>query len=903
MDGMSQERWRKIESVFRRAIDLAGAQRESFLDEATRGDPPLREAVMRLLTADAASDGFMSVSAGEQLRLLRGGAPGSSPVADKRPLDSRIGPYRLVKEIGRGGMGIVYLAERVDGQFEERVCVKLLRRGLDSDDVFRRFLQERQILAWLRHPNIASILDGGLTDDGLPYFVMEYVDGKPITLFCDESALGTADRLRLFRQVCQGVQHAHQNLVVHRDLKPSNILVDTQGRVKLLDFGVAKLLAPRADAFVTGSDRRLLTPQYAAPEQIRGEPVTTATDVYALGVVLYELLTGRLPYRVTGATMTEIERMIIQSDPDRASAIVGRSRLRRALAGDLDNILMKTLRKAPRDRYDTAVALEEDIDRHLRALPVAAHAPSLRYRAGRFVRRHVVGVSTTAIVALAMLGGTAGVMWQSAKTARQARKAEAVRDFLVSVFEVANPNVSRGEPITARQMLDHSSGRIEELRKEPEVQAQIMRILGGLYYNLGVYAAAESLLTRALDIQRVKLAPGDIERAWTLDRLMAVHIARGDLDGAERSSREALAIARKTLSLGDGDLALFLNDFAVILKLKGEIDESERLQREALNLRRKAFGPKDKEVASTLNNLGTLRMDRGDLDDADRLFREALEIRRADFGETSLAVAITLHNLMVLNRQRGNLDEAEPLAREALAIRRKILGERHADVGSTLFNLAAILHARGDIASAEPAYRKAIEITRATRGADNPEAAAMTCSLAKLLRQRGEAKEAEAIDRDALSAVSRRLPRDHPVRAVALLELGECLLQQGGLAEAESLMQEALAIRRTRLGSESIHTADARFQLGKCLTRLGRYNQARAQVDSSIATFRARVGPASSRTLEVERFLEDLGAASDSTYPCTSIACRTPGIWPAPSRTWMLAPLNASPIGSALPPR
>jgi serine/threonine-protein kinase len=444
-------------------------------------------------------------------------------------------------------MGTVYLAERVDGQFEQQVAIKLLKQGLPGEDARRRFLQERQILARLEHPGIARLLDGGVTAEGTPFFVMEHVEGRPVTAYCNEQNFGIEQRLRVFLEICDAVQYAHRNLVVHRDLKPSNILVDAAGRVKLLDFGIAKLLAEGDDgapAEATRSVLRAMTPEYAAPEQVRGDPVTTATDVYVLGVLLYELLAGQRPYRVGRGPISELERAILEEEPLRPSARttggaglpgIGPRELQRRLRGDLDGIVLKALEKEPERRYPSAEALATDIRRHLQGLPVSAHGDRLAYRTWKFARRHRLSMAAAGLGFLSLIGGLIGTTWQAQRAAREARKAEVVKDFLKSLFSASDPKEAQGKERTARQLLEDGARRIEtELKDQPEVQSEVARLIAAVYRELGEYDRAAPLLSADLERHRKLDGPRSLAVAESLTQLADV-IFRLD-DGQVRES-------------------------------------------------------------------------------------------------------------------------------------------------------------------------------------------------------------------------------------------------------------------------------------------------------------------------------------------------------------------------------
>jgi len=523
--------------------------------------------VLALLAADPGTSRILDQAARDAAAALPETLGAAAGVEELAP-QSRIGGWRLLGPVGRGGMGEVFLVERADGAYEQRAALKLLKRGLDSDELYQRFLRERQILARLVHPGIARLLDGGVASDGRPFFVLEYVEGRPIAEHADAADLGVEERLRLFLEVCAAVEAAHRSLVVHRDLKPSNILVSAGGEVKLLDFGIAKLLEDEPDTVATRTGLRLMTPAYAAPEQILGGDVTTATDVFALGAVLYELTAGRRPFERSGRTPTDLAREVERERVERPSeAAERRARAatdpetrwefeRRAarIAGDLDAILLQALESDPRRRYPTVEAFAADLRRHLDGRPVRARASTFSYRAGKFVRRHRYALGVAALVALSLIAGLAVAVWQAGRAARAAARAERVRAFLVSVFEVSDPAIAHGEEVTARRLLDEGARRVEvELDAEPELAAEMLDLLAGLYRKLGALEPARALATRALALAE-RSAGADSELAarcrWTLGwcRLNA-----GELEAAR--AQLGAAIARLDRSADPHDVA------------------------------------------------------------------------------------------------------------------------------------------------------------------------------------------------------------------------------------------------------------------------------------------------------------------------------------------------------------
>ncbi|MEZ0335911.1 MAG: protein kinase, partial [Gemmatimonadales bacterium] len=612
-------RWDEADRLFDQALELPPAERERWLDR-TCDDPALRRQVLDLLRADAAAERFL------ELDGWRLAAPLLEPAAESGH-GLTIGPYRVLRELGRGGMGVVCLGERADGQFEQRVALKLIKRGMDSDEIHRRFLAERQILARLGHPHIARLLDGGVSAEGQPWFAIEYVEGKAITEHCSEHDLGVEERLQLFLKACEAVRYAHQHLVVHRDLKPSNILVTPDGQVKLLDFGIAKLLSqePGAETGLTETGVRVMTPEYAAPEQVRGEPVTTATDVYALGTVLYELLTGQRAHRWESRTPGEMERIVCQIVPEAPSSVVDGGRGKR-LRGDLDTITLRALSKEPDRRYPTVEQLAADVRRHLAGQPVAARPDTWRYRATKFVARHRLGVAAAVAIVLSLLAGLGGTIWQARVAAERARvasaeaaKQRAVRDFLVQLFEASDPSQALGKELTASELLIRGRRNLDTaLAGQPEVRAELLTVLGQVHRSLGQLSQADTLLGQAVALTRS--LPGDVDRDLSarLTEWSDILVDLGKYDRADTLAREA----RDLLQGRGGDdpaLAQALRAVGNVVAAKGNPQQAESLAREALAIDLRHFGEGSREVAEGINSVGYAQWQAGDLAGADSM--------------------------------------------------------------------------------------------------------------------------------------------------------------------------------------------------------------------------------------------------------------------------------------------
>jgi serine/threonine-protein kinase len=862
---MNPERWQRIEELFRTLASRPVYEREAYLTRICGGDEELRQEVLSLLARDVSED-FLRDPIADMAMSLTAELPDDQTGA-------RIGSYRLTRLIGRGGMGTVYEALRDDAQFQQHVALKLIKRGMDSDFVRDRFLRERQILASLDHPHIAHLLDGGTTADGQPFFVMEFVAGKPITNYCSTRELALNEKLALFRDVCAAVQHAHQKLVVHRDLKPSNILVTEEGTPKLLDFGIAKLLASEPGRTVTRTETalRLMTPDYASPEQVRGDAITTATDVYALGAVLYELLTARRPHQIATYSPLEIERAICYAEATRPSEAVrrqtdGPAKLARQLEGDLDNIVMMALRKEPERRYRSVEHFSEDLRRYLSGLPITARPDTFVYRAGKFVRRHHVAVVAATLMILSLLGGII-VATYSARQARAERDranqaaatAQTVTQSLISVFEFADPGNAKGNAITAKELLDRGAEKVvHELNDQPALQAKLMDTIGGLYANIGVYDRAQQLLEDALKLRRQTLGVEHIDVAESLHHLGDLTYEKGDYTRSESLYREALQLRRKLLGTEHLQTADTMHGLGRALITLGKFTEAEPVVRDTLALRRRLLPPEHRDIASSLlHGQGRLLSEQGKFAEAAENYREALAIHRKIFGAEHPWTAASMNNLAVVLHELGDYQSAEALSREALALRRRLLGAEHPEVTGNMVNLASILKDKGEYEEAEQLYRQALLIRRKMFGENHLRLAGIMSNLVTLLDAKGDYEAGEALQRQALSIQRKEFGEDHRSVGVSLNNLASLLYHQGQYSEAEKLQQQAIAIYLKSLQPDHWMIQRSRSHLGACLTQLKRYPEAEEQLLAAYAGLKiARGGQHALTRQAVSRLIE-----------------------------------------------
>ncbi|MEM7584463.1 MAG: serine/threonine-protein kinase [Acidobacteriota bacterium] len=794
---MTPDRWQRIKRILDDVGAAPAARRQAMIERACEGDASLLLDVQTFLELDDDVDDFIETPLWAFHRK-------SESVEEEaiEPSKRRVGPYRIQRLLGRGGMGSVYLADRED-DYEQQVALKLVTWGADSEELLSRFYNERQILAHLQHPGIARLLDGGTFDDGIPYFVMEYVEGEPIDTYCDRHEVPLRRRLDLFCEVCETVDFAHQNLIVHRDLKANNILVTEDGSARLLDFGIAKLLEPDSGspAFATLSGYAPMTPAYASPEQILSQPITTACDVYALGVLLYRLLTGHLPFHVKSSSYAEMVQAVCLSDPERPSTRVrqellkegarrggarrggarrggarrgGARRLHRRLRGDLDAIILKAMRKEPRDRYGSVAQLVADIRRYQNGLPVRARRGSWLYTSKKFVRRNRVGLLIGAMLFGFAVSTT--TLWRQAdreraEAVRAQKRAETATRFLENLFLSADPDRTRGEDLTVREVVDQGeASAAEELGGDLGLQAHMLGILSTVYRKLGLFDDAIDLSQQALRLRRQDPQTDPARLATDINKLASSLYATGNYQQASYLFEEALTMLRR-LGKGGDTIDSILVNLAASLARQGQFREAEALYLEALELRRELFGPEDRNVATSLYSLGSLYLTTEDF------------------------------------------EAGEPLLREALAIRSELLGTDHTQVAQVRDALGLTLHLLGRSAEARSLLERALETYRQRLGDQHAVTAGIKRNLAALMIDTGEVEAGGRLAQEALDALHRTSPDDASAIANVQRVLGAHVMLQGDYARAEILLLESYeTLARTR-GAASHFARDAKRRL------------------------------------------------------------------------------------------
>ena len=844
---MSLTLWPRAKALFDEAQAYAPEERAAFLDAACTEDgvpnDELRREVERLLAYDAGADVYFDTLG----HALRGPGLGEAPVL----LPESVGPWLVLREIGRGGMGQVLEAERADGLYEQRVALKLVRPGLGADLV-ARFRSERRMLASLEHPGIARLIDGGVAADGRPYFAMEYVEGEPILAYADAAGLNVEERLRLFLAVCDAVAYAHRRLIVHRDLKPTNILVteaDGAPEPKLLDFGIAKLLdAAEGDTGegLTRTGHYLMTPEYAAPEQVTGGPVSTTTDVYALGVLLFELLTGHRPYVFADRSPQAVARAVCEQEPGRPSTVAGRGggglhgetgavsaaevasrrrtsaeRLRRRLAGDLDTIVLQALRKEPERRYGSVEALAADVRRHLRGLPVSARTDTVGYRARKFVRRHRVAVGAALVVVVALWVGLGAALWQAgrAEAAAAEAQAEAVRaeteaataeqisEFLVGLFGASAPAESRGDSVLVRDVLERGVASLAELDDQPAVRARMQAVLGRVYYELGRLGTSDSLL-------RAALASGDIATPDVAANarlvLSSVQMAQGDFDASIVSARTVLDEVQARYEEDHPLVAAGLTQVGYAYVSQGRFDEAESYLTEAVAMQARLHAEPHLDHAEALDNLGVLYYQQRDYARALDLFRRALALQRelhADRPHPDLA--ISLDNVGATLLALDSLEQAVAYFEESVAMQARLHAEPHLDHAISLNNYGVLLLRTQRQAEAEQALQESLSIKRALFDPDHPSVGITMGWLGQVAMERGDTATAEARYRQAYAIAVASYEPGHGTRIGAAHSLAGLLAESERQSEAERLYLSTYTETLENLGPDHALTHQA----------------------------------------------------------------------------------------------
>jgi serine/threonine protein kinase/Tfp pilus assembly protein PilF len=799
--------------------------------------------------------------------MVRDAALASSQSAIGLGSRTRVGQFRIIREIGVGGMGVVYEAQQAEP--DRRVALKVIRTGKHATEhQLGLFQRESRTLARLTHPGIAAVYEAGRTDDGQDFFAMELLSGPTLTDYAAGRGTGAPaaplvlhERLDLFCQVCDAISYAHQRGVIHRDLKPSNVIIDSQGRPKILDFGLARVTDVDVTMIssVTETGKIMGTLPYMSPEQTRGDPeeIDTRSDVYSLGVILFELLTDRLPYDLRRRALPEAARVICEESPAKPGTID------RSLPGDVETVVLKALEKDPDRRYQSAAALSEDIRRYIAGEPILGRPSSAAYRFRKLVGRHKLSFSLAVTLSLLLIAFAISMAVQSGRLTRErdkalaaelraareaesarreATEAEQVRQFLQDMLAAVDP-ADRGREVSVREVLDRAASQIEtDLADDPEARAAVRATIGRTYCSLGIYDAAERHLVKALETRRGLLGDQHADVAESMQSLAKLRQIKGDHVGAVTMQRGALETLRRVRGDEHPEVAEATANLAEALHAGGDLKAAEPLYTAALDLSRRLSGHQRKGVSDILSNFARLLFAKGEYDAAEPLLHEALAIDRELHGDEHIKTASSLHNLAQFVMIKGDYSTAEPLFRETLALHQKLLGNEHADVATCLNNLAELLRDTGRYEEAEVLYREALAVQRRALGPEHPHVAIILNNIAKLLSYKGDYAAAEPVHREALALLLKLHGPDHTDVAVSQNDLARFLQRRGDYADAESLYRQALATFRTHLGSQHSDTAGIMGNLADVLCDQGKMSEAEALYGKVLTVQRETLG-------------------------------------------------------------
>lgn len=820
---MDKQQWDHLSNIIDTALELSEKERSSYIERECRGKPDMKREVTELLRAidQSGAESYLEDLNDYPRHLAREISETEMETFSSSLIGTPVDNYEIVDLIGHGGMGSVFLAERSDKSITQKVALKLLRRGMDTPSNIARFRRERNILAKLDHPNIARLLDGGMTEDNLPYLVMEYVEGAPLYTYCDEHQLSVEERLDLFKDICDAVQQAHNNAIIHRDLKPSNILVTEDGVVKILDFGIAKIAEPKdpdnTELFETRTGARILTPAYATPEQLSHSPITTKTDIYALGTLLYELLAGVHPFELEGKKFNEIEDLIRHKTPpspadrfknmdtvDRQAA--GKCRntspevVQKKLRGDLGAIVMKALRKDPDGRYNTVSQLLEDLRRRENSLAIIAREDTFSYKVSKFSQRYRKELTSAAAVLLLFTVMVAYYTFQLSRERNEARieaqKAQQVSSFLTSLFRAGNPTYHPADTVTAATLLKRGKKRLKSLDNQPEVRAQLSTVIGSAYLELGKFNQARPLIEQSQKLGKKLFGPASLEYAEALKSHGILQRKMGNFAKAESLQQKGQSIYQNSSDATHLTLAGSLNELGWTVYELGNYGRADSLYLKALRQIEKSPKPAEKIRAHILINRSSVLRKMGDLDKAERFARKALSIRKRKFGEIHPHVGMAYNDLGLILDSQGNNKQADSLYHRGLSISQRLYDTPHPDISTTLYNIGSLYREQKKYKKALDYLSRSLDMERQILGNTHPTIAITLSQLASVAREMEKFKKAARWSHRALSIRKEKLPNIHPKIATAYHDLGLIMHEWGKTNRADSLYHKSLEVER-----------------------------------------------------------------------------------------------------------
>ena len=834
---MNPEIWEKVKEIFNEAIGLSPNEREKYLNKTCGNNPEIFNEVNSLLLSYQNQDGFLD-NPGKNLPVF-------SNKFNNDYTGQHIGPYQLINKIDEGGMGVVYLGVRADKEFDKKVAIKLIKQGPRADYIIKKFQNERQALASLDHPYIAKLLDGGTTENGIPYFIMEFVDGIPINNYCDKNNLSISNRLTLFRKVCKAVNFAHKNLVIHRDLKPSNILVTNDGNPKLLDFGIAKILDDKNSPDNTNNTKTEiwnLTPEYASPEQVMGGNITTASDVYSLGVLLYKILTGHHPYRLSNYLPAEITKVICESSPEKPSTIIHTTeelklsdgtikiispekissvrseninKLSKKLSGDLDNIILMAMRKEPERRYSSVEQFSVDIWRHLSGLPVIAQKDTLTYRTSKFIRRHKYGFAASMLIILLFITSIIAISWQAGIAASQrdkakieAEKFEKINSFLQQMLNSPDPSVD-GKEVKVVDVLNNALKKLDQnMDTAPEIRASIRTSLATTFENLGLYDKAKLQYQKALDTRRMLYGETNFKTAVSIKNLAYVFVLQGDYPKAKQLYYKSINILEKLDSTKSIAYADAQNETGILLTDMGNDNEAITSFNKALPVYKENLGKESQQVASVLNNMAIANDDKGDPTSAEENYKEALKIDLKVMGKDNYELTHIYNNLAFVLVERKKYQEAINYFEKSYKIRKSAVGTNHPDFALATYNLGCTYYYVNNYKKALVLIDTAIRIWKKTLPLDHPLFGNAYFWKGKIYNSLNKPETAISFLKKSLGIRLKKQSNNKPVIARTKCELARSYMLEKKFRSAESLLLKNFKILKKAFGKDNIQVQE-----------------------------------------------------------------------------------------------
>ncbi|MEL7833406.1 serine/threonine-protein kinase [Fodinibius sp. Rm-B-1B1-1] len=904
---MGNQDWEKIETIIDQVLDLPREEQQRFVEKQCSDDPELMGRVTQLLKSIFDSEGWL-----EELKEHKY-YPGEDVADDIKALTGsnndltgqQVGSYTIKKQIGKGGMGSVYLAERTDGEFDHRVAIKIIRQGHNTHKNILRFRREQQILAGLNHPGIGRLYDGGITDDGFPYIIMEYVDGIPIDEYCLQHNCSVDEKIELFKQVLEAVRYAHENLVIHRDLKPGNILVDGSGNIKILDFGISKLLEDEEDTSLTQTGARLLTPKYAAPEQIRQKHITTSCDLYALGMVFYKLLAGILPFDFAGCSGYKVEQTILHKQPPAPSKKVKNPNTENQLKGDLDAIVLKAIRKNPEERYRGITELLDDIRNYQENMPVNAQKGSTAYRISKFFKRHKtpIAVAVTFLLLIFSIAFyyTNQIAKERDRAKFEAQKATEIQEFLVDIFRYNNPDAKEyaGKDLTAQELLQAGLSNVEnELQYHPETQIGIMISIGAAFRNLDELEDAEEAIKMALEKSKDHFGMDDMQTASIYTSLAKIKRDAGEYEKSDELINQAIEInetiadtALKKLANKYSILAynqaykskyhkseeLFnytdslyiaadasnslgrynsLSNFAEVKVKLGEYEKALKYNKKALDFYRELYDGDHINIATALNKIGNIHQRLGNHEQADEYYRQSLDMKLQLLDEDNTSVAISYQDIAINLRIMGRYAEAEKFAQKDLEIMEEVYDEDHIKITPSLNIVGLVKRDLEEYEEAEELFERIIAIKENYYEKELPTLAASIYNLAHLYQTTGRYEEAYAMYKRVVDIDKNNLGPEHPEVAVDLNKLGDVSREMEAYSQADSIFSEAKPIFMDAFPNDHYRVAEHLVSHGQLKLRQKQFEEAQKDFERAADIFKENFGEDDTRVEETLSYLE-----------------------------------------------